>query len=617
MSFLLRHWTWLFATAAAILIIAMPEIAGNEYVLRFYTLMMIYMIIAIGLNILLGYAGLISLGQAGLYAIGAYTGAILATRAGFGFVPCLVLGMAIAGLFGVLLAYPTVRVRGVYLAVVTIAFGIIVENVAIEWEWLTGSWVGISDVPQPMLLGVELKFKDYFYVVGSSTLAFFVMSINIMKSRYGRAMLASGQSEIAARSLGINVTMMRTLAFVISAVTAGAAGVFYVFLNKYISPDIFSFNDSVRFLLMVILGGSGTVLGPIVGAGILSYLPEFLQQFQEWQSFAYGALLAVAMFLLPRGIVGSLAGLVQIPRAEQSDIAESVSETKLEDIITLDPSGTDTVCLKTSELSLYFGGLAALDKVGIEVSMGKIHALIGPNGAGKSTFLNAISGIYSINVGEIEFLGRRTTDKLSHQLARMGLARTFQNTELFSEMTVLENAWIGFHNDYETGLLSTILRLPGNQKEDENYRRAALGLLHLVGLGDFANTKAKDLPFGHQRKLEIARALALRPKLLLLDEPAAGLTKGEISELMELIRSLARSNITILIIEHHVDMIMALSEHVTVLDYGQVIADGSAIKIHRDPKVIEAYFGSSEALEDMPKLRAKRRRRKTPARGKA
>ncbi|MGI9381867.1 MAG: ABC transporter ATP-binding protein, partial [Methyloligellaceae bacterium] len=232
-----------------------------------------------------------------------------------------------------------------------------------------------------------------------------------------------------------------------------------------------------------------------------------------------------------------------------------------------------------------------------EIKSGKIHALIGPNGAGKSTFLNAVSGIYAVSGGEISFLGGKTTELVSHQLAQKGLARTFQNTELFSEMSVLENVLIGFHNDYRTSLLSTVLRLPAFGAEEAAHRKAALDLLDFAGLGAFANEKAKNLPFGFQRKLEIARALAVKPKLLLLDEPAAGLTQSEIADLIELIRALAETGITILVIEHHIELILAISEHVTVLDYGQVIAAGTAQQIQQDPKVIEAYFGSTEMME--------------------
>ncbi|MDE0307654.1 MAG: branched-chain amino acid ABC transporter ATP-binding protein/permease [Albidovulum sp.] len=601
MMWLSRNLNWLFAVVAAVLILAMPDIAGNEYALRFYTLMLIYTILALGLNVLVGYTGLVSLGQAGLYAIGAYTAAILATRLGFGFVPCLILGMVFAGSFGILLAYPTVRVRGVYLAVVTIAFGIIVENIAIEWDSLTGSWVGISNVPKPTLLGLPLNHKMYFYIVGGCALAAFAVNVNIMNSRFGRAMLATSQSEIAAASLGINVTALRTLAFVLSAVTAGAAGVLYVFLNKYISPDIFSFSDSIRFLLMVILGGAGTTLGPVVGAGALSYLPELLQQFGEWQRFVYGALLAIVMFVLPRGIVGSAADILHrfFPAARRETDGD---KRPLGEIVSIGPAGGE-VCLEAKDLSLHFGGLAALNNVNAQLSSGEIHGLIGPNGAGKSTLLNAVSGIYRVNSGRVFFLGVDTTDMRSHQLARRGLARTFQNTELFQEMTVLDNVWAGFHSDYRTGLFGAILRLPSYRKEEEKHRRAALDLLNFVGLTDYAYEKAKSLPFGFQRKLEIARALAVRPKLLLLDEPAAGLTQSEIDDLRDLIIQLSDHGITIVVVEHHMELVMAISSQMTVLDYGEVIAKGTAAEVQEDPKVIEAYFGSPEMLAPLPEER--------------
>ena len=596
MTWLVRNRNWVFASVAAVLLLAMPEIAGNEYALRFYTLMLIYMILALGLNVLVGLTGLVSLGQAGLYAIGAYTAAILATRIGVGFVPCLLLGMLFSGAFGVLLAYPTVRVRGVYLAVVTIAFGIIVENIAIEWDSLTGSWVGISDVPQPGIFGIPIGHRVYFYLVGGSALIAFAVNVNIMNSRFGRAMLATSQSEIAASSLGINVTAIRTLAFVISAVTAGASGVFYVFLNKYISPDIFSFGDSIRFLLMVILGGAGTTLGPVVGAGVLSYLPEFLQQFGEWQAFAYGALLAIVMFFLPRGIIGSLADILQRFLPLSPDQASTATGGSLKEILG-DARSEDGICLEAESVSLHFGGLSALDNVQTQVATGSIHGLIGPNGAGKSTLLNAVSGIYQVSSGRILFEGEDITAMRSYQLARRGMARTFQNTELFKEMTALENVWNGFYSHYRSGIVSAILRLPNYRTDEERYRQAALALLDYVGLSNFAETKAKDLPFGFQRKLEIARALAISPRLLLLDEPAAGLTKMEVDDLRDLILQLAEHGITIVVVEHHMDLVMAISSQMTVLDYGEVIARGTASEVQENARVIEAYFGNPDMLD--------------------
>ena len=591
MSRIARHFNPAFVVAAAILILALPHIAANEYELRLITLLLIYAIIALGLNVLVGLTGLVSLGQAGLYAIGAYTAAILATRLGVGLVPGLILGMAFAGAFGVLLAYPTVRVRGVYLAVVTIAFGIIVENVAIEWDSLTGSWVGISNVPAPTLLGLPLDTNAYFIVVGASALIAFLVNLNLMNSRFGRAMRATAQSEIAARSLGINVVMIRTLAFVVSAMAAGAAGVFYVYLNKYISPDIFSFTDSIRFLLMVILGGSGTALGPVVGASIMTYLPEYLQAFGPWQAFAYGLLLAAVMFFLPRGIVGSVEHFLSGRMAEARPDTVREERPRLADIIAVNPAD-GSACLDARGVSVAFGGLVAVDKVDETVDSGKIHALIGPNGAGKSTFLNAISGVYRADSGSITFLGRDTTQLSSHQLARLGLARTFQNTELFSNMTVLENVLVAFHKEYRSNIISTICRLPSFRRDEQHFREAAIALLGFVGLSAYAHEKAENLAFGHQRQLEIARALALSPKLLLLDEPAAGLTHAEIEQLIALVRELAASGITILIVEHHVELIMEISDHVTVLDYGELIASGSAEEVQTDPKVIEAYFGS-------------------------
>ena len=579
--------------ALALVLVAVPFTAGNEYELRLFMLFLIYGVIAVGLNVLVGLTGLVSLGQAGLFALGSYAGAILAIRLGLDLLLASLGAALVAGLFGAALAYPSVRVRGVYLAVVTIAFGLIVENVAIEWQGLTGGTTGLSGIPAPNLLGRPLSGYAFYAVLGVTLFLATLAAHNLKHSGYGRAMLAVAQSETAARSLGIGATGIRTLAFAVSALTAGVAGSFYAFLNAYISPDIFTFSDSVRFLLMVILGGAATTFGPVLGAFILTYLPEVLQRFAEWQRFAYGALLLAVMFGLPGGILGTLGGVYArlrpgprgVDPAEGTPVAEILADRA--------PSA-----LRTDGLTVRFGGLVALSAASVRVAPGEIHALIGPNGAGKSTFVNTISGFYWPSAGGVRLDAVDLAGRKPHAIARLGLARTFQNTELFGQMSVLENVMVGGFQHLGYGLPGAILRSPAFRREEAACRAAAIGLLDFVGLADVANGQARFLPFGHQRRLEIARALATRPRLLLLDEPAAGLTTQEIDALEEMIRRIAKLGVSVLLIEHHVDLIMAVADTVTVLDYGQIIASDRPEAVQADPRVIEAYFGGPSAILD-------------------
>ena len=593
---------WLILGLGFVGLYVFREIGPTNYAIGVLTRCMILAIVAIGLNILIGQAGLVSLGQAAIYGVGAYVAAWLALRAGVSFLPAVAAGIGAAALVGAALAYPSVRVRGVYLAVITIAFGLIFQNVLIEWVPVTGGTLGLTGIPRAEVFGVRLTRQIYFWVAAGALAIAFILQYTLTHSRYGRAMRATAQSANAASALGINVANTRMFAFVVSAALAGLAGGLYAFLNLFVNYETFTFFQSISFLLMVIFGGVGTLAGPLVGAGILTYVPELFQGFKEWQTFAYGAMLAVVMFVMPAGIVGSIAALFERVTGKAGGRQSMPWQQEANaDAVRKVEAAPGTPIADVERLTIVFGGLTAVSNASMQVRAGEVHGLIGPNGAGKSSLLNLISGFYTPTSGRMTLAGEDTAGIKAHDLCRRGLARTFQNTELFGEMTVLENVLVGCHAHYRTTLPETLLRLPRFAREEKAMMAEARNLLALVGLSEFADEKARNLPFGHQRRLEIARALATRPKLLLLDEPAAGLTHGEIEQLKALIRLLTARGLGVVLVEHHVDMVMTLSQHVTVLDYGEVIASGPASVVQDDPRVMEAYFGSGTALEDMLK----------------
>ncbi len=591
----------------AALIALLPLLAGSNYYLFLATLVTIYAVVGVGLNLLLGYLGQVSLGHAAFFAFGAYTAAMfgkaldgipILKATGLHLWAGLALGVAVSALVGSAVAYPAFRVRGPYLAMVTIAFGIIVFSVLMEWTAFTGGPLGIPAIPKLHVGGWVMRGPS-FYVL---CLAFLALALlfqrNWVASPRGRSFQAVRQSEVAAASIGISVQGTKLSGFVLSAGLTGLAGGLFAFHQAYISPDSFEFLQSIFFVLIIIFGGKGTLLGPVVGALCLTFLPELLHRFEQFRLIVYGGLLVAVMYALPEGVVGACERWLGRQRAGSRPVTHHAgaddpppAAVPVEQVLGQAAGTGGRGLLRLEGLQMQFGGLRAVDGLDLEVQRGTIHALIGPNGAGKTTVVNLITGIYRPTAGRIVVDGQVVNGWPPHAVARAGVTRTFQNLQLFGQMSALDNVLAGSYLSSQSGLMDAAMRTPRLRRDERALGAAALTLLRETGLGHHAQTIATTLPYGQQRVLEIARALAVRPTLLLLDEPAAGLNSQEIQVIDGLIRRIRDWGVTVLLIEHHMDLVMEVSDLVTVLDYGVKIAEDTPDEVQKDDRVIEAYLG--------------------------
>ena len=566
---------------------AIPLLTANTYYLYLAMTIGILVVVTTGLNVLAGLTGQISLGHAGLYAIGAYAAALGATRLGLGLVTALPLAIGLGAAVGTVLALAALRLSGPYLAMVTIAFGIIVEGALVEWVALTGGPGGIFDIPRPSVAGVPLALRGYYFVVALAAAAALAMTGNLMRSAWGRAFLAVKGSELAAESLGLSAYRVRTAAFTLSAAFAGAGGGLFAFLNGYLSPDSFTLQSSILFLLIVLLGGLGTLAGPLVGASVLVLLPELLRQLADYRLILYGSLLLLSVYFLPRGVVGALAPRRAWTPREAEDEASSLEAARPSTQADGGSAVLASVVLELEGVGRAYGGVVAVAEVSFAVRAATVHSLIGPNGAGKTTIVNLVSGFAGVDRGRITLFGERVEGRAPAAIARRGLVRTFQTPQLFDELSVLDNVRVGAAGQ-RLGSLGLALLGAGRRQADAR----AVASLEVVGLGAWAAAPAAVLPFGHRRRLEIARALAADARVLVLDEPAAGLSPAEIEALDALLARLRADGLTVMLVEHHVDLVMAISDRVTVLDEGRVIADGAPAAVQRDPAVVAAYLGT-------------------------
>ena len=569
----------LAASLAACALAIAACLLGNGYQVYLVSLVALTAMVGVGLNVLLGLTGQVSLGHVGFFALGAYTTAILSSRFGVDFWLTLPLAGALAGLLGIALALPALRVAGPYLAMVTIAFGFIVQNGAIEWRSLTGGSSGMSGIAPPALFGHVFQIRDIaLLAVALAALLLFLFD-RLSSGPWGRAMRAVRASEAASQSLGLHLVSVRVTAFALSAVAAGIAGAVFAPLSGFISPSGFSFFQSILFLLVVIVGGAGTTAGPLVGAIVVVLAPQLGASFAEYQLLFFGAVLFIVLRLAPEGATGA-AG-----RFRRRRPSEEVAHPAVDPIA----GGGQGNELLATDLTISFGGVRAVAQVSLMLKGGRITSLIGPNGAGKSTVINLLTGFYQTDGGAIALGGAPLTGLPAHAIARAGVVRTFQTSQLFTGLSVIDNVRVASRGE-RLGRFFPIRR--GRAELEE--RRLADGLLSFVGYQGARDRLADDLPHVDKRLVEIARALARRPRVLLLDEPAAGLGEADKERLTALLHRIATAGIAVLLVEHDINLVMDVSDAVVVLDAGRCIAAGTPEQVQRDPVVIKAYLGESD-----------------------
>jgi branched-chain amino acid transport system ATP-binding protein len=634
--------SFLLKALLLVILLVWPLLYQSGYAMRIMTTGGLYTIITIAVVIILGQAGQLSFGHSAFYGIGAYTAALLSMKAGFPTLAALVIGALVAGVIALIVGRPVLKLRYFYLALATIGLGQIFLVLVQQLRTITGANTGLAPVPYLSLLGFDFSTNlRQYYLVWVVAAVIIVFIDRALKYRAGRALRAIATSEIASKSLGVRTANWKLLAFVASALICGLAGGFYAFVSMAVTPGAFTFTAAILPIVMMLLGG-GTVWGSVVGAILMTWVINGFSSVQQYSGVLYSVIMILLLIFLPAGLMlrpeqrARLKALVRREKLQES--AECLTAAEEEDAagqctttvampLSVSPAGAAAAVsteaaavpgvgdqvpgtmkaaartkgaagaageplLSVKGVSVHFGGLKAVDAVSLEVREGQIVALIGPNGAGKTTLFNAVSRLQKLTAGTVEFAGREITKLATADAARLGMARTFQNLRIYVNMSVLENVLVGCHRHERSGIWAGGLGLPHQRREERASRERALRALAAVGLADKALLPAASLPYGSQRLVEIARALASEPRLLLLDEPAAGMNAAERTQLVEQIRSIRDSGITVLLVEHDIELVMGLSDQVYVLDYGRLIAQGKPEVVQKDPAVIEAYLGA-------------------------
>jgi ABC-type branched-subunit amino acid transport system ATPase component/ABC-type branched-subunit amino acid transport system permease subunit len=569
----------------ALIAVTLPLFAGGYWGV-IATRACVYWVLAAGLNLVVGFAGQIAIGWVALLTVGAYTASVLTAG---NVMPPLhpYLALAISGVVGavcgLIVGLPALRLRTFYFAITTLGFATIVTQIVLAWQSVTGGGVG---VPGPIFPApFDSQWGFYYFCLGLAAICTW-MTANIAKSRFGRALTAIRDAEVAAEASGISKPALLMVVFLFSGATAAIAGGLFASLQSYITPDAFTIELSVLFFIAILIGGRGSILGPLLGTILLTVLPEFAAPLVAWSTFLYAVLLLAIVLLMPGGIADLLD--FKNRRPLESNRAIVPRPDLLKRLLDQD---TEPGRLTLEQVALSFGGVHAIDGLDLTIVPGQVHGLIGPNGSGKTTTLNVISGYYTPQGGTAKLNGVVLTALAHHARARMRIARTFQTPRIVGEASVLENVMIGGTIDGRGTFVESLLSLPRHRADEKMLRETAMLALSAVGLEQLAGVRADRLQHSELRFIEIARALMLRPAFLLLDEPAAGLSAEEIRRLGALVAAIAQTGTGVLLVEHHADLIFDICHHVTVLNLGKTLAAGTPAEIRSHREVVNAYLG--------------------------
>ncbi len=563
---------------------------SSAYQMRLFTIVGIYALLALGFQFIFGHAGALALTQGSFFGVGAYVTGILSVRYGWGAEYTLFLSILLPVMLAAVVAAPVLRLESHYFALATLGIGQVLLLVAIGWQDLTGGSNGLSGIAGLTIFGFEIKKgQGIMLAVWGCVALGALLSWRITRGLYGAALQISRENPVAAQAIGIDTARLRYATFLLSSLFAGLAGALYAHTIRVVSVEVLEFPIMVACLTIAVLGGRTHVAGAILGAVLIVNLPEWFRALEKYYLIAYGVALLAAVIVAPYGLIGLLEQwraklFPERPSAPQQVIALPAKAAVRAQ------SGT---LLDVQDIRKRFGGLKALDGVSLRVAHGEILGLIGPNGSGKTTLLNVITGIYRADSGSVQLNGEAIHGKASFSIASSGVARTFQNINLVDDMTVLDNIAVARYGFEKAGLLQAA----GAGWQQPAWQRArgnATYLLEALGIGHTAQSHAGGLAYGIKRKVEIARALALEPTLLLLDEPAAGLNENEQLDLAERLRAFAKTGLSILVIEHNMPFLMPLAERMVCLDHGVVIAEGTPAEIRANPLVIAAYLGAPE-----------------------